>query len=202
MNVARLSDRQVIPVCVRQGRSQLHCAKNAPRALSTFYRSFKARIDTSGDTTAFCLERAPSDRVFVRSFSHDACHHVHSKFNSHYGTPMRSGISCGPNVGRATSLDRREGTAPCKARMPTASRSMHLGFLRLSLFSSAYALCVHSFSFPFFLPPPSSLQITQSSLITKQSELFIPAVGNLLVHISYVGSKIASPVVHSDDYYH
>src|SRR5258706_15843987 len=67
----------------------------------------------------------------------------------------------------------------------------------LRLRATRYALCVHSFSFPFFLPPPSSLQIIQSSLTTKTSELPIPTVGNLLVHMSYIGTKTASPVVHS-----
>ena len=55
----------------------------------------------------------------------------------------------------------------------------------LSLISPACAICVHSFSFPFFLLSPSSPQIIQSELTTKTRELPIATAGKLLVHTSY-----------------
>jgi len=52
--------------------------------------------------------------------------------------------------------------------------------------SPTYATCVHSFTSPFFMLPPSSLPIIQSTLTTKTSGFLIARIGNLLVHMSDV----------------
>src|SRR5258706_14452444 len=104
---------------------------------------------------------------------------------------MKSDICCRPNVRRATSiLDWQAGTASSKARLPTASRSMHLRFLRLSLFSFTYPLrAMRPFVFFSILSTAALVAADRTELIDSQDS-----------RILYDGrwKYVSSHVIHRD----
>ena len=97
-------------------------------------------------------------------------------------------------MGSSTVCVQHNGGLPgtnCIAKRRTPhSVSPHLGFLHLSSISSAYAACIHSFSspcsFPLFLLLLSWLQIIQKPSTTMTAEFPTAAIGNMLVHVSYM----------------